>query len=323
MKLFKRHKKRAKIIFFGTSDFSAGILSAIAAKHDVIGVITQPDKPVGRKHEITASDASKMARRLGIEARKPETLKGNHKVMEYLKKTAPELIIVAAYGKMIPPEILRIPKFGALNVHPSLLPKYRGPSPIQSALVNRERRTGVTIILMDEKMDHGPIVCKKGTFIRIYEFYDRLERRLCAIARKLILKAIAKAVKGNPRAKPQNESKATYCKLLSREDGRIDWTMEVEDVFSRFRGYMYWPEIWTTFKGKKLVIKNCVPLYDIVNQEDPRPPGLVMEKNGRICIACSKHKLEIVELQLEGRARATIRTFVNGHQDFMGSVLPN
>ncbi len=321
--LFKKIKKKARIIFFGTSDFSARILESIAAEHEVAEVITQPDKPVGRDHELTASHVAAVAGKLGLETRKPEKLKDNQKFDAHLRSLQPDLFIVAAYGKIIPAEFLKIPRLGSLNVHPSLLPKYRGPSPIQAALVNRERRTGVTIILMDEKMDHGPIVCQKSAFIKTYEFYRTLEQRLCEISKKLLLKAINQAIKGKMRPKPQNENKATYCRLLSREDGKIDWSMEVEDIFSRFRAYLGWPEIWTIFEGKRLIIKSCEPFYDIFDKEDGRHPGLVVERNEKICIACGKYKLEIFEIQLEGKSTVTVRSFLNGHKDFLGAVLPS
>lgn len=320
--LFRKNKKKGKVVFFGTSDFAAEILETLVKEHEITAVITQPDKPVGRKHEIEQNPVSKLASQLNIPIQKPEKLKNDKELLKYLEQQNADFFVVIAYGKIIPEEILALPKFGAINIHPSLLPKYRGPSPIHAAILNRDRKTGVSIMLMDKQMDHGPIIAQKSLFIKVYEFYPRLEYRLCSLSKKMISKVLAKILSERKiRSKSQDDQKATYCKFISKEDGRINWSKDCEDVFSQFRAFFIWPGIWTTFKGKKLIIKNCVPLYDIFDKDDGKNPGIVGEKEGKIYVACGKNKLQILELQLEGKNNVSVRNFINGYKDFLGAKL--
>jgi len=227
-------KKDIKLTFFGTPKFSATILNILISQYPNIFVITQPDKPVGRKQVLTPSPVKIVAKKHKIPF---FDYRNSTSIIQIIKVKKPDLTIVAAFGKILPPEILKIPKFGCLGVHPSLLPKYRGPTPVQFAILNGEKETGVTIFLMDEKMDHGPIVAQRQWQFPIsnFQFPNKsqaqmspitsaaLSEKLAQLGAELLIETIPKWIEGKIKPRPQNHKKATYTKLLTKKDGFVDW----------------------------------------------------------------------------------------------------
>jgi len=241
-----------KIIFIGTSQFAVPSLeNLIKNKYNIIKVITAPDKPTGRKQEITPLPIKQIALKYKLPFFQPEKIA---EIALEISKLKPDLIILAAYGKMIPKDILEIPKFGCLNLHPSLLPKYRGPSPMQTTILNNDKKTGLTIMLMDEKIDHGPIIGQKKMAIASDENYQTLEKKLAQLAASFLIEILPQYLQNKIKPQPQNESRASYTKILTRQDGQIDWQQSAQVIARKIRAFYPWPGAWTDFNGKRIKI---------------------------------------------------------------------
>ena len=281
--------REMKIVFFGTSEFGAIILGKLVQAGMIpVLVVTTPDKPVGRKQVLTPPPVKLIAEKFKLPIFQPADLL-NSAIAE-LSRQKIDMFIVAAYGKILPKEILGIPKYGALNVHPSLLPKYRGASPIQTVLLNEEDETGVSIIALDEKMDHGPVLTMSKLQIANNKYrYQELHNTLAKIGAELLIKTIPDWIAGKIKAVPQDESKATYTKILKKEDGKIDWNKEARYIERQVRALYPWPGAFTFWKGKQIKI-----LKAHVEQKT----------------------LIIDELQLEGKKPTTLQDFLLGHKDF-------
>jgi len=245
--------KNPKIIFLGTPEFGATILEGlIKNNHKPCLVITATDKPVGRKQILTPPPAKIIAEKYNIPIIQPEKVLSCKLQATRIK---PDLIIMAAYGEIIPKEFLEIPKYGCLNIHPSLLPKYRGPSPIQTVILNGDRETGTTIILIDEKMDHGPVIANRQLSITDCEITtDELSKKLAALSIDLLIKIVPKWINGEIKAKPQDESKATYTKIIKKEDGKINWKKSAEEIERQIRAFYPWPGTFTFWRNKRIKI---------------------------------------------------------------------
>jgi methionyl-tRNA formyltransferase len=232
-----------RIIFIGTPEFGAIILKKLIKDYKPILVITNPDKPKGRKNVITQSPVKQLA------------IKNNIPVQHDFENLECDLIITAAYGKIIPKDIIELPKYGCLNVHPSLLPKYRGASPIQTAILNGEKETGVSIMLMDEKMDHGPILAQIKHRIDDKD-YPTLEKELAEKGAELLLDIISKYIEGKIKPKEQDHNKATFCKIIKKEDGLIDFNKSPKDLERQVKAFNPWPGVFTFDKksGKRIKI---------------------------------------------------------------------
>lgn len=244
-----------KIIFFGTPKFSVKILEHLEkAKLTPALIITSPDKPKGRKLRLAPPAVKTWAEERGIEYLQPDTLKNNPTLIARISALAPDLIILASYGKFLPKEILEIPKHGSLNVHPSLLPKLRGPSPIQSAILNGDKETGVTIILMNEKMDEGPILTNNKLQITNCKTSKELGEELAELGGKLLTETIPKWLKGEIKPQPQDHREATYTKMFTKKDGLIDLSEPSEVIERKIRAFTPWPGAYVFAKGKRIII---------------------------------------------------------------------
>lgn len=234
----------AKILFFGTPDYVVPIVqSAKVARYKIIGVVTQPTKPVGREGKLESSPVAKWAAENNIPVFTPDSLDKNF--AKEIAKLSPDVVVLAAYAKLIPPEILKIPKFGCLNIHPSLLPKYRGPSPVQAAIMGGEKQTGVTIIQMDKIHDHGPIVAQFTEDIRDDDTTGTLRARLFEKAAEVLTTILPAYLEGKIELREQDHSKATFTKILTRGDGKIDWKKEPSEIERFIRALSPWPGAWT------------------------------------------------------------------------------
>jgi methionyl-tRNA formyltransferase len=306
----------ARITFFGTSKFSADILSSLKANFNIVAVVTQPDKPVGRKQEITPSPVAELAGTLNIPVLKPNTLKSSE-AFEQIKALNSDLFVVVAYGKIIPQNILDLAAKGPINIHGSLLPKYRGASPIHAALLNGEKETGITIMLMDSEMDHGPILLMRALDIAPDDTFIELEDKMSVLAQDLINEAIPKYLSGELKPQEQNHSEATFTKIIAKEDGKIDWNNKAEDIYNKYRAYVVWPGIWTTFNGKVFKIKKC----GLSPHQTDIPAGTVFEKDGSVLVQTGSGSLELIEVQVEGKNPVVVKDFILGNKDFLGSKL--
>jgi len=275
-----------KIVFFGTSEFAVPALEALHGAGFDLTVITMPNEPTGRKKIITPPPVKIAAEKLGIKVLQPQKLKDDI-FFEEFKSLEPDFCVIAAYGKIIAERYIQTPRQGFLNIHPSLLPKYRGPTPVQAAILNGEIETGVTIMQIDKEMDHGPIYLQKKFNILPDEIYPQLHDRLAQEGSVMLLEVIKDFA--NFTAQEQDHTQATFCKIYAREDGRIDWSRTPQEIYNQIRALNPEPGTWTTWQDKILNIKKAA----LINGE-----------------------LSLITIQLEGKKETPFKEFLNGHPDF-------
>ena len=307
-----------RVVFFGTPDFAVPYLDALLDAPDikVVAVVTQPDKPAGRKQELHPSPVKERAILAGIPVLQPETLK-NYDVHDQLRAFSADLFVVFAYGKIIPPIPLKIPPLGCVNVHPSLLPRHRGPSPITTAVLQGDTETGVTIMLLDEEMDTGPILDQIRVSINRDETTPTLTARLSEIGAPFLVKTIRGYADGSLTPKPQNDAEATYTTMLSREAGKIDWSNSPEAIQRKINAYTPWPGTYTEWNRNGVPVRLKVFQASIPPDQDPiGPDGEVFVRSNRLFIGCKNGApLEILTLQLEGKSALTAAQFLAGFSD--------
>ena len=311
--------KEIKIVFMGSADFSVPIFLELFEKFTVLAVVTEIDKPAGRGNEVESPPTKKMAIELGLPCHQPVILLKNSEFIETLKSYDPDVIIVAAYGKILPQEILNLPKNGCLNVHPSLLPKYRGASPIQTALLNGDAKSGVSIILMDHRMDTGDIIIQEEMKIEPEDDYTALAKKMSVASSRLLAGILEKYINNETKLKIQNDSQATYTKKISKYDGRIDWQKKALDIHNQLRAYSDWPGSYAFFDKKKLDIIKARPME--LDQGENFQIGQVISDGQLICVKCSEGFLELQRVKLEGKTEISVKDFINGHQKFVGALL--
>lgn len=307
--------KKVSVVFFGTHNFAATILKSLINSEliDVKLVITQPDKPVGRKQALQASPVKVLAEKYGLPVEQPESLKS------YTLNTNSYTIgVTAQYGLLIPKHILEAPELGILNVHTSLLPKYRGASPIQSALINGDKETGVTIMKMDVGLDTGPILLQKSLQIDPNDTYPILDQKLANIGQEALLGAIPAYVAGTLDLKKQDDSLSTSCRQFTRDDGGVDWKKTNEEIYNLYRGLTPWPGIWTTWDNKRLKLLK-IKLSE--NRSKLGISGAVQVHDNKLRVLCGTGAIEILELQLEGKKAMDIKTFLSGYKNIDGQNL--
>ena len=289
------------VIFMGTPELSATVLKSLNdAGYNVILSVSQPDKPVGRKHILTAPPAKVQAEALGIEVYQPDSLKTDE-AYEFIKAKEPDLIITAAYGKILPQRMLDIPKFGCINVHASLLPKYRGAAPVQYSILNGDDITGVTIMKMDAGMDTGDILTQVEVPIDIDDHTDTLMAKLADAGAKLLLETIEDYIAGSITSIPQDADKVTVTYPIKPEDAVLDLNKSAREVHDKIRALSAWPGCSTVFNGKRIKIYSSRLDED---DSDAAAPGEVTVANkGDLKIKCGKGSIYILELQSEGGKR--------------------
>ena len=308
-----------KIVFMGTPGFAAPVLSALMdAGHDVAGVYTQPDRPSGRGRRSRPSGVKTLAVERGLRLFQPQSLRRDEAARRELASLGPDLIVVAAYGLYIPADVLAAPRLGCLNIHPSLLPLYRGPSPVASAILNGNCLTGVTVMVVTERMDAGPIVAQKETPIGPEETTPELTARLFQMGAELLLEVLPAWHRGDIRPLEQDESRATLTRRLSRDDGRIDWSRPAEEISRRARAYDPWPGSFTHWRGKmlKLSAVSVVP-----SPQRAAGPGEVVPTPGGVGIGTGDGLIAPGSLQIEGRRPVEPVEFSRGYRDFVGAIL--
>ena len=300
-----------RIVFMGTPAFSVPILEAlIQSNYDVIGVVTQPDRPVGRKKIVTYSPVKKAALNYNIPVLQPEKISGSEE-MEKILEWNPDLIVTAAFGQFLPARLLKSPKFGAINVHASLLPKYRGGAPVHYALIKGEKETGISIIYMEKKMDAGDILAQRSLTITKQDDVGTLFERLSIMGRDLLIETIPLLLEGKLNPIPQNEEKITFSPNIKREEEKIDWHKTAEEIDYQVRGMRPWPGAYTILKGNRIKISDVTPLSDSSYREEP---GTIAEiqKDSLIVMCGSGTAIEIDNLQPSGKKQMTISAYLSG-----------
>lgn len=302
-----------KIVFMGTPEFSKPILEALIENYDVELIVTQPDRYLGNK--VIEPVIKKVGIEHNIKVFQPQKIR---KEYEEITKLNPDIIITCAYGQIIPKELLESPKYGAINIHASLLPKLRGGAPIHHAIIDGYDKTGITIMYMNDKMDEGDIILQKETQITDEDTTETLHDRLSLIGRDLILEAIPKIVKGVKRIK-QNEEEATYGYNISREDEKINFEKTKRQIFNQIRGLNSYPGAYTIYNNKILKVwKSKIGL----NQTEGQNGKIINLYEDGIGVKCADGEIILTEVQLEGKKRQTAKEFINGHKnELIGSIL--
>jgi methionyl-tRNA formyltransferase len=300
-----------KLIFLGTPQFAVPTLEAVvAAGHDVAAVLTQPDRPRGRGHETGFPPVKEAALGRGIPVHQPERVRGPE-VVELLAGFGADAMVVVGYGQIIPQAIIDLPRRGIINVHASLLPKYRGAAPIQWAIANGETRTGVTTMRIDAGLDTGDILLMEETGIGPEETALELSPRLAAMGARLLVETLAGLEAGTIEPRRQDSSQATHAPMLKKEDGLIDWTRAAKTIAGRARGFLPWPGAFTSFRGQTLQVWKA----RAAPERDLGEPGTLHPVKRRLLAACGGGTaLELVELQLEGRKKMPADAFLNGQR---------
>lgn len=307
-----------RIAFMGTPDFSVECLKALVdSKHEVVGVFCQPDKPVGRKQILTPPDVKVEAMKHDLPIYQPESLQ-NGKGVEILNEIKPDLVVVVAYGKILPKDFLDFPKYGCINIHASILPKYRGASPIHFAVLNGDKITGVTAMQMDEGLDTGDIL-KVGTIeIGENDTTEHMYEVMAPLGAKVLMETIDALEKGELNPIKQNDDEATKVGLLTKEMSRIDWAQDAFTIHNKIRGLYSWPGASSSLNGKTLKIHSSV----ISNKKGHNNPGEVVEASGKLIVCCGDNKcIELKEVQLEGKKRMEVSSFLNGYPIEKGTIL--
>ncbi len=301
-----------RILFFGTPEFAVPSLQKLHTDgFEIISVVTQPDKPVGRKQTLTPSAIKIAAEELTIPVLQPITLK-NDEARALITPLNPDIIVVVAYGKIIPPWLLALSKHGCVNVHPSLLPKYRGASPIPAPIVHGDTETGVTIMLMDEEVDHGPTLAQETVQLDGTETGESLSKKLSEIGAELLSKTLQEYVRGALQPREQNHSAATSTEILTRDHGKIDWNKSAIEVHRIIRAYYPWPGAWTQIEDKRLkIISSSVSLEPVEGLSTTG--ALFKTSSGELAVACNPGALILITVQPEGGNVMSGEDFARGY----------
>lgn len=309
------------IIFMGTPDFAVGALEAIlAAGHNVQLVVTQPDKAQGRSKELKPPAVKVCAMEHNLSVFQPEKIK-KEEAVDVLKQYDADIYVVAAFGQILSKEILDLPKFGCVNIHASLLPKYRGAAPIQWAIIDGEEKTGITIQQMNEGVDTGDILLQKEYTLSADETGESLFDRLCNLGAEAVVEALKKIEEGSIVPVKQNEEEATHAKMLTKAMGEIDFSKEADTIERLIRGLNSWPSAYTYYKGKTLKIW-CAKVVSKGHEEEKVGTVIAKDKES-FTVMCGKNALQILEIQLEGKRRMSVKDFMLGCQMELGEKLGN
>ncbi len=312
---------KLRLVFMGTSSWAEKILiQLLEKKYNVIAVFTQADKKSGRKQEVSIVPVKKTAKNFKIPVFQPE--KWDEQALKIIVNLKPDLIVVADYGKILPKEILELPGFGCLNVHASLLPKYRGASPIQNALLNGDTLTGVSIILMDEKVDTGKILTQKELAIKLDDNYQSLSLKLSELGGNLLTETIPLWINKKIIPQKQDENQATLCQLIEKDDGRIFWNESAKNIYNRFRAFSSWPGVFTFWENKGIKRIKLTALSFLFNsQSKERATGEVFRTENGIAVQTAKGIIFLKRVQMEGKKETDIENFINGYPNFLGAIL--
>jgi methionyl-tRNA formyltransferase len=308
-----------RTVFMGTPQFAVVILeSLLQNSYQILAVYTQPDKAAGRGRPVVSPPVKKLALERQIPIIQPETFESSE-IVDRLASFQPDLIVVTAFGFVLPPKVLSLPKFACLNVHPSLLPQHRGPSPVANAILCGDELTGVTIMLMDAGLDTGPILAQEKVGISFVDTTGSLGAKLADVGARLLLQTLPGWVGGDLKPQAQDESEATYSKLITGKDAEIDWRLSALEIWRMVRAYNPWPGCYSLCQGKRLKIHEAVPLGDGKNGEIGKV--IALAEQPEIGVITKKGILGLCQIQLEGKREMPASEFVRGKRDFIGCVL--
>jgi methionyl-tRNA formyltransferase len=300
-----------RIVFCGTPEFAVPSLRRLLSDSffSVEAVVTQPDRPRGRGREVSASPVKQAAIEAGVHVYQPESIKSDSAI-EFFKRLAPDAVVIIAYGQIIPQRLIDVPRLGWINLHASLLPKYRGAAPINWAIVNGESVTGLSTMRIDAGMDTGPILLQREMAIGADETAPDLARRMSEEGAPLVAETLRALESGEVTPRSQDSAGASVAPRLKKEDGKIDWTRNATEIYNRIRGLAPWPGAYTKFRGQ---LCHLWGRPEAPPAEEHHEPGLLVMSADRVCVTCGGFsRLRLEEVQLEGRKRITAREFVNG-----------
>lgn len=308
----------SRIVFMGSPAFAVPILERLYQHYRVVGVVTQPDRPAGRGNRLTPPPVKEVAIRLGIPFIQPKRL-SEIAAMSQLEQWQPDLIVVAAFGQILKPDVLDLPPYGCINVHASLLPRWRGAAPIPAAILNGDKETGITIMKMDEGIDTGPILCQKAIPILDSDSSLSLSIRLAELGSGLILEALRDYLDGKIVPKEQDNEKATYAPMLKKEEGELDFSQPAESLWRKVRAYFPWPSAFTYLSGNRLIIHEAYPIQ--VGHDYPR--GQTIRYQKRAAVATAKGLLELRKVQPSGKKPISGSDLLNGYREWGEISLPH
>lgn len=305
-----------RLALFGSPSFALPTLHALREKHEVVLVVTQPDKPVGRGHKLTSPPLAEEAKKLGLRLEQPTKLKNNEAFHDLVRDLALDIAITAAYGKILPQSLLDIPKHGFLNVHGSLLPKYRGAAPVQWALINGESETGISIMQTEAGLDTGPVRLVKKLKIEDSDNALTLFEKLSNLGAEAMVEALELLERGELPSIPQDDSKATHAAQLEKDDGRIRWGETAKQISNRFRGVFFSPGSWTTFKGDMLKV------HDLTIQTSKGQAGkiLAISKEG-VLVSAGENATLLKIVQPASKPKMSAHDWANGYRVNVGDIL--
>lgn len=312
-----------RIVFFGTPEFAVPFLKILASDPtiELVAVVTQTDKPVGRKQILTKPEVKVAAETLSIPVYQFPTLK-SPEAEQALRDLNAEVFVVVAYGKLIPQSILDIPAHGCVNVHPSLLPKYQGPSPIQNALLNGDAVTGVSIMLLDAGMDTGPILAQSTIQLDPRETFTTLESKILFAAPNLLVETVHAYLEQELQAIPQDQSNASITNLLERIDGHIDWTQTAQSIDQKIRAFETWPGTWFPWNEDGQMVRVSIHKAQLTDRACEEPIGTCVSESGHVLVVCGdKNAIELLEIQPEGKNKMPAIDYVRGHNTLLTTNL--
>ncbi|HNW39745.1 MAG TPA: methionyl-tRNA formyltransferase [Candidatus Omnitrophota bacterium] len=309
-----------KIVFFGSAHFAVpALLALIKSQHELVCVVTQPDKHKGRHLHLASTDVKNTAICAGLKTFQPENINSEESV-KFLKSLDPDLFVIAAYGQILSQEVLDIPKIMPINIHASLLPRYRGAAPINWALINGDNKTGISIMYVALKMDSGPVIMQRETKIEDNDTAFSLEEKLSVCGAALLMETLIIIDKRDYRLVEQDEEKAVYAPKMKKDDGLIDWNSSATDIYNQIKGVVPWPGAFTSYRKKLLKIFQAQVLPIFPSHKPVFGEVIRADKHG-IVVACSRGFLEIKELQLEAGKRMSAQNFIIGHKLTAGEIL--
>ena len=310
-----------RVIFMGTPGFAVPSLEYLKLnQYQVVAVYTQPDKPAGRGRSATVPPVKRAALGMNLPIVQEPTLK-DARVQAELANYRPDVIVVAAFGQILPQSVLDIPVYGCINIHPSLLPRYRGASPVSAAILSGDEFTGVSIMLMDSGLDTGPLLAQAAISISPRDNNGSLTEKLSLLAARLLSEVLVRCERGEVIPRPQNEALANWCGQVTKEDGQIDWELPAEDLWRRVRAFTPWPGCYTIWEGKQLKIIEAVPLAG----GGTSGVGRVLAWNqygDAFGVSTGRGLLGVLAVQLEGKRAMSAAEFLRGQREFLGSILP-
>jgi methionyl-tRNA formyltransferase len=319
VKILARGGLVLRVVFMGSPSFAVPSLEyLVLGGYEIVAVYTQPDRTGGRGRSLTTSPVKESALSLGLTVVQPESLKAPE-AFKQLANLKPDVIVVAAFGQLLPKAVLELPRLGCLNVHPSLLPKFRGASPVAAAILAGEEFSGVSIMLLDEGMDSGPVLARAQVPVADSDTTASLSDKLSLVGAGLLGEVMVGWIRGELRTQPQDESQATYCQPITKDEGEIDWRFSAKEIWRRVRAFYPWPGSYTKWRGKTLKIIEAMPLTAQTNAK----AGEVVALDSGFDVGTGDGVLKILRVQLEGKQALTAAEFLRGQRDFIGSVLPS